>query len=46
MKLSQEEINELTEEGWEHYQDGGCLCYAHGEDECACGAWEFWEQSE
>jgi len=39
MHLSQDEINNLSEESWEHYRDGGCLCAAHGACECVCGAW-------
>lgn len=40
MLLSQEEINELTEENWEHYMGEGCLCSAHSDAECICGSWE------
>lgn len=39
MKLTQDEIDRLTDDDWQHYQNGGCLCYAHCECECCCGSW-------
>ena len=35
----QDEINDLLAEDWEHYKNGGCLCFAHSAGECMCGAW-------
>tara|TARA_R110000782_G_scaffold170698_2_gene262452 strand:- start:213 stop:443 length:231 start_codon:yes stop_codon:yes gene_type:complete len=23
-----------------------CICYAHSNSECLCGAWEFWDAEE
>ena len=41
MYLSQKEINEnLSEDSWEHYKSGGCLCYAYNSGECCCGSWD------
>lgn len=34
MNLTQDEIDRLTDDDWQHYQNGGCLCYAHCECEC------------
>ena len=39
MMLDQDEINDLFPEDWEHYKNGGCLCFAHSAGECMCGAW-------
>jgi len=39
MNLTQDEIDRLTNDDWQHYQKGGCLCCAHCECECCCGAW-------
>ena len=39
MELSRREIIDLDEENWKHYKNGGCLCSAHGDCECICGAW-------
>ena len=39
MLFSQEEINELPEDSWEHYKTKGCLCFAHSDSECICGSW-------
>jgi hypothetical protein len=39
MELSQDEINGLSEENWNHYSNGGCVCFADNKGECICGAW-------
>ena len=40
MALDQVTINNMSEDDWEHYNSGGCLCFAHYEGECCCGAWD------
>ena len=39
MELTEDEIIHLDDDSWEHYEKGGCLCSAHGDNECVCGAW-------
>jgi len=39
MNLSQPEIDRLPEDSWQHYENGGCVCYAYDKSECCCGAW-------
>ena len=39
MNLEQDEIDNLPEDDWEHYENGGCICFAYGKSECICGAW-------
>jgi len=39
MEFSQEDINNLSEDDWEHYKNGGCLCMAYSRSECICGSW-------
>ena len=39
MLLRQQEIEDLDQNDWEHYNNNGCLCAAHSDSECACGAW-------
>jgi len=39
MQLTAGDIRRLAENDWEHYSAGGCLCAAHGDSECICGAW-------
>jgi len=39
MDLTQEQVDRLDEENWEHYKKGGCLCSAWCDCECICGAW-------
>ena len=38
MILDQEGINDLSDEDWEHYKSGGCLCFSHSIGECLCGS--------
>ena len=40
MVLTQEEVDELDEETWDHYSGRGCLCHAHEPGECCCGSWD------
>lgn len=40
MELSQEEIDGLDGHDWQHYKRGGCLCAAHSDRDCICGAWD------
>lgn len=40
MTFSQIDINNLAIKDWEHYKQGGCLCYAGCAFECFCGAWD------
>lgn len=40
MELSQEEIDSMVDESWDHYQKGGCLCFAHDSSECVCGSFD------
>lgn len=39
MELNSREILNLSESSWNHYKKGGCICAAHSDDECLCGAW-------
>ena len=39
MAFSQDEINGLDDDSWDHYKKGGCLCAAHSDSECICGSW-------
>ena len=39
MELSKREIIDLNDENWHHYKNGVCLCSAHCDCECVCGAW-------
>ncbi len=41
MLYDTEDIDDLTEQDWEHYKGGGCLCSAHSWSECGCGAWDL-----
>jgi len=40
MTLDQDSIDDLSVDDWEHYKNGGCLCFAYGPDECCCGSWQ------
>jgi len=46
MSLEQEEVDSLSQEDWEHYKNGGCLCFAHSSSECACGSWYLLKKDE
>ena len=39
MELEQDEIGSLSEDDWQHYENGGCVCHAYDKSECVCGAW-------
>lgn len=39
MELDENTIREMSDEDWKHYANGGCLCAAHCDSECVCGAW-------
>lgn len=39
MGLTIAEIDNLDEDNWEHYKNGGCLCDAYSKGDCVCGAW-------
>lgn len=40
MLFDKERINQLSENDWEHYKWGGCLCFAYSPSECLCGSWD------
>jgi len=34
----------VSDDAWEHYSSGGCICDAHGSYECCCGSWDLTEE--
>jgi hypothetical protein len=40
MLFKQHEIDELDQDDWEHYERGGCRCFAHSSRDCICGSWD------
>ena len=39
MSLEQDEIDSMEEDDWEHYSNGGCVCFARCSADCICGSW-------